>query len=133
MHRAVTAPLQHQVVTAVDQTVQHAFSHHGICEQAVPVGGLSIGRDEPGALLLPLTDPCEEIFGHLDGQFSQAEVIDDEPIERQIIADAPFEGTVGVTSREILKQVAGIPIGDAELLLARRIAQRLDQMGLSVM
>jgi hypothetical protein len=38
-----------------------------------------------------------------------------------------------VTSREILKQVAGIPIGDAELLLARRIAQRLDQMGLSVM
>ncbi len=79
-------------------------------------------------MLLPLADQLKEVLRHRGRELPETEIIDNEQVDSQVPTEAPLKRPVGMATGEVLKQLAGFAVGDLKLLLARRVAQGLQQV-----
>src|SRR5271165_2852652 len=114
----------------VDDAVEDRLADHRVGEQRVPVGGLSVGRDDEGPVG-PLAHQLVEVVGLGQGEIAHGEVVEDQHGGAGPPAKARLVAAIGVTAGQVRQKARRL--GEEHLVApaARGLSERLGHHGLA--
>ena len=79
----------------VGKTVEGGVGEDGVGEKADPLGDVTVAGDDEAGVAVTLDDAGVKVFGLLLVEPMKAEVVDDQQIWGEIVAEDRFETVVG--------------------------------------
>ena len=102
--RPVRAAPEDDVVGAVDQPIEGALGEDRVGEERIPVAGGAVGGGDDRAGAGAGADELVEVLGLGGGELAHAEVIEDEHVGLEVLAQPRLPAAVGAAASQVPKE-----------------------------